>query len=161
MYDDDIVLIADNEHDLQCMLDLLYDWSKANYICVNSNKSNIVHVRPKSFPKSAHTFVCGDTSLTTIDKYTYLGLVLNEYLDFNVTAKMVAQSAGRALGLIIAKSKYIGGMSHDVFAKLYDSIGWPAIASFSCIGAVHNRAIQLFIGVGKYTPIAAVSGDMA
>ena len=33
----------------------------------------------------------------------YLGLTLTEHLDYNVTAKIVAQSASRALGFLIAK----------------------------------------------------------
>ena len=32
--------------------------------------------------------------------------------------------------------------------------------SFSCINAVHNRAMRFYLGVGKYTPNAAVSGEM-
>ena len=31
---------------------------------------------------------------------------------------------------------------------------------FSCINAVQNRAMRFFLGTGKYTPTAAVSGDM-
>ena len=40
-------------------------------------------------------------------------------------------------------------------AMRYDK-GW----SFSCINAVQFRACRYFLGVGKYTPTAAVSGDM-
>ena len=35
-----------------------------------------------------------------------------------------------------------------------------AIKSFSCINAVKKRAMRFFLGIGKYTPTAAVSGDM-
>ena len=49
-------------------------------------------------------FKCGLHNLDISDRYTYLGLVLNdEFLDYNVTAKTVAQSASRALGVLIAK----------------------------------------------------------
>jgi hypothetical protein len=83
--------------------------------------------------------------------------------------KSVAQSASRALGLLIAKYKNMGGMPYDVFTKLYDSCVWPVIAygaaiwgfrSYSCINAIHNRAMRVYLGVGKYTPTAAVAGDM-
>ena len=40
----------------------------------------------------------------------YLGIMLDEFLDYNVTSKYVAQSAGRALGLRIAKLKKIKEM---------------------------------------------------
>ncbi len=35
--------------------------------------------------------------------YKYLGLVLNEHLDYKLRAKLVAKSDDRALGLLIAK----------------------------------------------------------
>ena len=87
----------------------------------------------------------------------------------NVTAKVVVQSANRALGLIIAKSKALGGMSFDVFSKLFDSIVWSVIEygasmwgtrHFSCIDAVQNRAQRYFLGTGKYTLTATIAGDM-
>ena len=99
----------------------------------------------------------------------YLGLLLHENLDFNITARTVAQSASRALGLLIAKSKALGGMPYKVFTKLYDTMVWPVVAYgaavwgdkvFSCINAVQNRAMRFYMGTGKYTPNAAVSGDM-
>ena len=51
--------------------------------------------------------------------YAYLGLILNEFLDFNfnLTAKIVAKSDNRALGLVMAKCKTIGGVSCDVYKK--------------------------------------------
>ena len=64
----------------------------------------------------------------------------------------------------------MGGMPFDVFTKLFDSLVWPIISygaaiwgskSFSCINAVQNRARRFFLGVGKYTPTAAVFGEMA
>ena len=103
------------------------------------------------------------------DKYKYLGLVLNVFLDFSMTAKLVAQSASRALGLLIAKCKSAGGMPYDVSTKLYESMVLPVIAygaavwddkTNSCINAVKNRAMRFFLGVGKYTLNAAASGDM-
>lgn len=86
-------------------------------------------------------------------------MLLNEHFDFNVTAKMVFQSANRALGFIIAKFKVIGDVPYNVFTKLYDSVVWPVIGygaavwghkTFFCINAVQNKAMQFFLGVGKY-----------
>ena len=58
----------------------------------------------------------------------YLGLLLHEFLDCNITAKIVAQSASRALCLLTEKSKALGGMSYKVFTKLYDSVVWPVVS---------------------------------
>ena len=83
--------------------------------------------------------------------------------------KFVTQSASRAIGLVIAKCKFIGVVPYNVFSKLYETVVWPVINysapvwgfhSYSCIDAVHNRAMRFYLGVGKYTPNDAVAGDM-
>ena len=43
--------------------------------------------------------MCASSRLNIVDRYTYLGVVLHEHSDLNVTVKAVAQSASRALGL--------------------------------------------------------------
>ena len=87
-------------------------------------------------------------------------------MDFSVTAKAVAESASRALGLGIAKAYSFGGLPYRVFYKLYESIVCSVILYGapiwdSCIQAVQHRAARYFLNVGKYTPVAAISGDTA
>ena len=62
-----------------------------------------------------------------------------------------------------------GWNAYDVLTKLYDAVVWPeinygasvwGIKSYSCLNAVENRTMRFFLGTGKYTPTAAVSGDM-
>ena len=103
LYADDIVLLADNEKELQDMLDILNNWCVSNNMPVNATKSNVMHFRPNSISRTTFRFTCGQCDLQIIDKYKYIGLVSNEFLDFSMTAKLVTQSASRALGLLIAK----------------------------------------------------------
>ena len=72
---------------------------------INGTKSNIVHFRTPSVPRTDTVFTIGDVNLDVVESYKYLGLILSEFLDFSKTAKAVAKSAHRALGLIIAKAK--------------------------------------------------------
>ena len=44
------------------------------------------------------------------------------HLDISVMSKVVAHSASRALGLLIAKDKVMGGMPIDCFSKCYEVI---------------------------------------
>lgn len=113
-YADDLAHIAENENDLQCLLDIVSVWCNRNCMSVNFSKTKVIHFRNQSVDKS--------------DSYKYLGLVLNEYLDYSVTAKYVAQSATRALGLLISKFKQSGEMPFDVYKKLYDTTVWSVIS---------------------------------
>ena len=103
LYADDIVLLAETANDLQVLLDALHDWYCTNDMNISSMKIYIVHFRPLSVPVTDVICMCGDANLSVVNKYTYLGIVFTEHLDYNVSAKCVAQSASRALGLLIAK----------------------------------------------------------
>ena len=168
MYADDLALIAQNERDLQKMLDTLFNWCEQWRIKVNTGKSEIVHFRQSRSSQTKVQFKYGNSVLNLVKFYKYLGIVLNEFLDYAYTAAMVAKSANRALGLLIAKTKCIGGLPLTCFEKLYNSIVLPVIhygsavwgsKDFSCINSVHFRACRFIMGVGKNTSNAAVLGD--
>jgi hypothetical protein len=72
-------------------------------------------------------------SSEVVKVYKYLGLFLTEHLDFNYTAKFVAQAATRSLGLLIAKFKAFGDMHYDCFTKLYDTLVDSAISYGSSV----------------------------
>ena len=52
LYADDIVLLADNEKELQDMLDILNNWCVFNNMSVNATKSNVMHFRPNSISRT-------------------------------------------------------------------------------------------------------------
>ena len=84
--------------------------------------------------------------LDIVSKYMYLGLLLNEFLDYNEMAKIVAKSASRSLGvLLIAKCKANGSFEYSTFTKLFDTHVMSVIEygaaiwgskEYSCINAV-------------------------
>ncbi len=169
LYADDLCLLAESEIQLQQMLDTLHGWCVRNRMAVNTGKTKVVHFRPPSILRTDYHFMCGGAPIEITDKYKYLGLVISEHLDYNITAKMVAQAAGRALGLLIAKDKAHGGMPYQCFTKLYDALVQPVInygaaiwgtKEYSCIAAIQNRACRYYMGLGKYAPNVALEGDM-
>ena len=169
LYADDIVLMSDTEQGLQEMLNLVHSWCQQWKLNINVDKTKVVHFRNPAVPITSFTFSCGPHPLEVTKEYKYLGLVLTECLDFNITVKYLALHANRALGAIIAKCKVLGGFPFKCFTKLFNSLVLPILLyaaavwgykSYSCINAVFNRACRFYLGVGKYTPNAAIQGDM-
>lgn len=169
MYADDIALISESEESLQNMLNSLYQWSKKWQIKFNHNKTNVVHFRNKNIPRTNYVFNLGDDMLQTVDKYKYLGLILNEFLDFTITSQVLADSAGRALGSIMNKYKQINGLPYSVYTKLYNACVCPILYYCSEIwgfkehntaNLIQNRAIRFFLGVHNFASNAAINGDM-
>ncbi len=120
-------------------------------------------------PRSNYTFTFGDVSIVISERSKYLGLILPEILDYHITVSIVAKSAGRALGWLIAKYTAFGGLPYDCYTKLYDSLVQPIIdysssvwgtKEYSCINAIQHRACRFYMGVGNYTSNAAIQGDM-
>ena len=169
LYADDVVLLSDNEGNLQNMLDSLSEWCGTWNFRLNGAKSKVVHFRNPSAPGTEHVFTCGDVSLEVTDKYKYLRLWLTEHLDYLLMTREIANSAHRALAVLIAKSKINGGMPFRIFSKLYNSLVMPIITygaavwgfkEYSSINAVQNRASRFFLGLGKSTPNAALHGEI-
>ena len=169
LYADDIVILSDDDIRLQTLLNSLNSWCIRWGLVINVEKSKIVHFRSPSITRSDFNFQCGNANIETVCRYKYLGVILTEHLDFTIMTKTVAQSASRALGLLITKDKIFGGMSFQCFHKRYESLVQSVIdyssavwgtRSYSWIDAVQNRACRYFLGLGKYAPNQAINGDM-
>ncbi|XP_063406305.1 uncharacterized protein LOC134690258 [Mytilus trossulus] len=122
LYADDIVLLAENAEDLQKILDVLNVWCNHNSLKVNLRKSNVIHFRNPSVARSDFHFSLNDENIEYTSNYQYLGLLLTEFLDYQLMAKAVARSASRALGLLIVKCKAHGGFQHNIYTKLFDTM---------------------------------------
>ncbi len=137
---------------------------------VNIDKTKMVHFRRgPSIPCAETVFTLGDEVVQVVNRYRYLGLVLTQFMDLNITIRYVAQAAQRVLGELVAKSKSQGWLLFRVFTKLYDSLVQPILdygaaiwdhKSFSCIQEVQNRAMRYYLGVGRRTPNVAVQSDI-
>ncbi len=73
-------------------------------------KSKIIH----HVPKTDYSFKLGDINLSKLEEYEYLGIVINECNDYNVTAN-------RALGSVINKYKSINGLGYYTYTRLFQS----------------------------------------
>ena len=114
-------MLSDNEAKMQTMLDCMDQWCSNSGLAINFDKSKVIHFRNACHPRTEYNFHCGQSHVDIIDQYKYLGGVFTEHLDFMQMSKTVAQSASRALGLLISKDKYFGGMPFECFTQCYNA----------------------------------------
>ena len=136
LYADVIALIVPDAESLQLMLNKLNDWCSRWRLSINCEKTKIVHFRPTSIVRCNKNFSCGQLDIEQIEKYKYLGLWFEEHLDLKFATSELAKSASRALSALYAKFKCAGGMSYDVYTKLYTSLVEPIL--FYCAGIWGN-----------------------
>ena len=158
LYADDIVLFAENETDLQLLLNIVEIWCQKWRLEVNLTKTNILHIRVKRKMQSKFMFIFNKRPVPYCTFYKYLGCNINEFLDYNFTAKMQSDSAGRALSSIITKMIKNKGFPFSVYSTLYQA----CVCSISQYGGelfgfseyessfkLHTRAIRAFLGLPK------------
>ena len=119
--------------------------------------SIIIHFRRATPPRSDNS------------NYKYLGCIINENVEYTATAKRLAESADRALGMIIYKFYSNKHMFFHTYTKSYNSCicsimdyasgVWGHDCQFKC-NTVQNMAIQIFLGVYKYASNVVIKGDV-
>ena len=121
MYADDMVLISDNEIELQEMLNPLNEWCSKWHVKMNKDKSKIVHFRKSKKKKTLYQFKLGKECIDIVSCYKYLGILLDENLNFKDCANLLSSSAGRALGSVISKCKSNNDVGYKTFCKMYET----------------------------------------
>ena len=168
MFADDIVLLSETEEGLQRMLDALSEWCEKYRLFVNITKTHVMHFRQKSQTETSTQFTYRNANLENVSYVPYLGMEFTYNMDLSGTANNLAEAGSRALGELIAKYYRLKGMSFDVYEHIYNTCVIPVLDYSSEVwGArhypktetVHNRAIKLYMGVGKTCPTPTIIGD--
>jgi hypothetical protein len=168
LYADDIAIISETEDGLQRMLNAINDWTNKFRMSINMEKTKIVHFRPKRKRRSKFNFKLGNEPISYVNNYKYLGLHLDEHLDYKTAAQELSTSASKALGALTARFINAKGLHLKTYTKLYNCTVLPVMHYAAAIwGArktqkhdqVHHRALRTYLGVGKYTPIPGLYGE--
>ena len=96
MYADDIILILDSQEGLQQLLDTVHNWSTRWQLSCNIDKTKVIHFRRASDPISTFNFKVSDYNIGLVNSYKYLGLELNENLDYSYGAQFLSGAGSRA-----------------------------------------------------------------
>ncbi len=169
VYADDLVLLAENENDLQNLLDLLYDWCSKWRLSVNTDKTKVMHFRNKNTERSEFPFNINHAGLEIVSSYKYLGVVLEEHLDYTKTAEILSAAAGRALGAVINRVKFNKDLGYRTYTTLVNSCVVPILLYgsgswgqkyYKCCDDVLLRASRFYMGVHRLAAIPGIQGDM-
>ncbi len=167
-YADDLVFVAESHQDLQSLIDILKTWCYKWRLSVNIDKTKIMHFRPANSPQTDFVFKYGDLPLECVSEYKYLGILLDEHMDFSKTATLLANSAGRALGSVINKVKANKDLGFNSFTTLFDNCVIPILLYSSGVWGqkyykvcedVILRACRFYSGVHRLSPIPGIQGD--
>ena len=161
LYADDLVVFADSEAKLQCLLDTVYNWCKKWRMKINESKSKIIHFRNVGKRATDFTFKNGPNIIETVSSYKYLGLILDEFLLYYMAVETLCSSAGRALGAGISKSRSLRNFGYKTYTKLFNSCVTPIYEYGATIwkekkyprcNNIFNRALRFFLSVPRSTP---------
>ena len=169
LYADDVVLIAGNEQDLQSLIFIVENWCKRWRLELNLTKTNIMHVRKSHKSQSKFWFIFDKKTVPYCTSYKYLGITINQHLDFKAMSEIQCDPAGRALASIITKMIKNSGFPYNVYTNVVDSCV-NSIADYggSIFGfeqhegplKVYLRAARAFLGVPKNAVKCAIISEI-
>ena len=90
---------------------------------------------------------------------------MDQHLNYNDCIRTLADSGSRALGSVISKLKSLKDVRYKTYSTLYNTQILPILNYCSSVWAHKkayecDKAIQYFMGVHSFTPVAAINGDM-
>ena len=95
------MLLSPTEEQLQLLLNFLSDWCHINKMEVNINKTENIHFRKKCCERTQGDFHLSGFNIEICENYKYIGIILNEFLDYTETANVLSEAAGRAFSSLV------------------------------------------------------------
>ena len=149
LYADDIVLISATAEGLQKQIDALHIWCRQWRMNVNLDKTKVVQFRRATCEVTKFKFMFNFEALEIVPSYRYLGMDINEHLDFSRSVSLLADAAGRALGSLVTKHRSVQGLPYETFTKVYKSTVVPVMDYPSGIWGAKNTANQKMSKTGQ------------
>ena len=119
-----------------------------------------MHIRKPQKRRARYMFVFGHNIVEFCEEYKYLGVTINEFLNYSKTTKELSNPAGRALGFVITKMIKNGGFPVNVYKTVveacvfsisdYAGEVWGS-HEYASTKQLHTRAIRAFLGLPKGT----------
>ena len=128
-----------------------------------------MHVRKPAVSQSKFKFKFGAKDINFCKTYKYLGLHINQHLDFEKMSNSFCDPASRALSAVMCKMIKNKGFPFNIFEMLYNCCV-TSITDYSheVIGfhqytgstSVHSKAIRAYLGVGHSANLCGLRSEM-
>ena len=93
------------------------EWCRKWRLKLNTSKMNVVRFRNTRTKKSTFEFEYNGSKIDTISEYKYLGVIMDEHLNFKSCSKKLADSGSRALSAIISHLKTFKNIGFKTYTK--------------------------------------------
>ena len=169
LYADDLLIMGQSAEQLQDLLDSMYGWCRKWKLLINVSKSNIIHFRKTGTKETNYMFKWGQVPLEKVNCYKYLGLYLFSDMNFSKTARLLSESATRALGSLISKYKSAKFMHYHTYTKLFNSLVCPiteygagiwGLGEFENINKILLTACRTYLGAHRHVAKTCLVADM-
>ena len=104
MYADDMVIFAESAEELQAMLNTLHSYTTKWNLTVNVEKTKIVIFRNGGKIRSDEKWFLNGENISTVDKFMYLGMLINYNGKFNDTQKQLSLQGRKAMFSLKSKT---------------------------------------------------------
>lgn len=166
LYADDTVLFAENEEELQQLLNKFQIYCSRWKLNVNPEKSKIVIFGDRSRHHNDINF--NGQPIEIVDSFKYLGVILPKSRSFYQTKKHIADQARKALFGLYKKIRNLD-LPIDCQLKLFDNTIVPILTygseiwgygDLSIIEKVHTDFMKYILNVKKSTPHVMLYGEL-
>ena len=119
-------------------------------------QQQVLHFRQPTLPLTDAIFTLGVMQIPIVKRYTYLGIIVDEFTTYHDTVQAKIEKATGAFYVMVAQLRQIGGASHRVYKNLFDSMiasvldygtpMWSRFAGNREIEKVQNLAYRESVG---------------
>ena len=102
--------------------------------------------------------------------YKYLGITINQHLNFELISNAQTEPASRALFAVLTKMIKNNGFPLKIYELLYNSCvtsisdyGHEVIGfhQYPAIEKLHSKALRFYLGTGKTAPLCGLRSEMS
>ena len=122
-YADDIVLIAEKEHDLQKMLDIVSEYCYKWRCRINNKKSQVVIYSNKRTKPETRKWILNKNSIEQVNSYKYLGIEMERKRNWNIYKVKILKKAKRAAGFLKWISRANPFLKTKTLQKIWFGLG--------------------------------------